>query len=373
MQRGGLTLDGMAGVGGREEIAPYPDYIAKYLVHKDPSPLNFLLLTGDLMGSQPVHIRHTSGTLISIDDQPGFWLDGRAGAPDQPLSVGAINDTGPLFPDIAHLPTISYACYMFTGDRYHKDEQQFWGNWCLVETTPAACRNYAEGIVDNNQPRGFAWGLRGMVEAALCTPDSETVLKAYFRNKIAASLQWGNDYVQGLRFNGFWFQAPGPLGSCFEMNPIDGIGAYILIIPYMNNYLAWSVWRANELGFAGGEIMRDRLIAFTLLRFNSEPGFPKAWAAPFRMLVGTGAYSLVPWVYYSTMTEIYNHNSSVLGWDTIYTPDFINYGIDTRLILILADRLGMTGALAAYDYLQTFLTSGGTPGVIQPGFNIKKT
>ncbi len=53
--------------GGRAEIAPYPDWAAKYLAHKDLTQKNFVLSHGDLAGSWPVHIRNAAGQMLAID------------------------------------------------------------------------------------------------------------------------------------------------------------------------------------------------------------------------------------------------------------------------------------------------------------------
>jgi hypothetical protein len=39
--------------GGRAELAPYPDWTARYLVHKDQTQRSFVLANGDLSGSWP--------------------------------------------------------------------------------------------------------------------------------------------------------------------------------------------------------------------------------------------------------------------------------------------------------------------------------
>src|SRR5262249_33020865 len=43
--------------GGRPELAPYPDWAARYLIHRDPVQGRYVLAHGDLAGSWPVHIR----------------------------------------------------------------------------------------------------------------------------------------------------------------------------------------------------------------------------------------------------------------------------------------------------------------------------
>src|SRR4051812_8651687 len=56
MGTGALDSD-MSMHGGRAALAPYPDWTARYLVHKDPAQRAFVLANGDLAGSWPVHVR----------------------------------------------------------------------------------------------------------------------------------------------------------------------------------------------------------------------------------------------------------------------------------------------------------------------------
>ena len=46
----------MAAIGSRPEIAPYPDWTARYLVHRNPEQRSFVLANGDLSGSWPIHV-----------------------------------------------------------------------------------------------------------------------------------------------------------------------------------------------------------------------------------------------------------------------------------------------------------------------------
>src|SRR5262249_42339753 len=73
--------------GGRAELAPFPDWTARYLVHKDQTQRSFVLANGDLSGSWPIHVREAEGSakagvgaerLVSLDQRPTLWYDHRA-------------------------------------------------------------------------------------------------------------------------------------------------------------------------------------------------------------------------------------------------------------------------------------------------------
>ena len=44
------------------ELAPYPDWTARYLVHRNPTQRSFVLANGDLSGSWPVHVREAENS-----------------------------------------------------------------------------------------------------------------------------------------------------------------------------------------------------------------------------------------------------------------------------------------------------------------------
>ncbi len=123
--------------GGRAELAPYPDWTARYLVHREPRQRRFVLALGDLAGSWPVHVREEDGRVLTIDAHPEFWLDPRGQSPwvpepDRPH--GDLGATGPLVPDNAHQPSLAYVPYLLTGDRYYADEMAFWADYVLLST-----------------------------------------------------------------------------------------------------------------------------------------------------------------------------------------------------------------------------------------------
>lgn len=143
--------------GGRPEIAPYPDWAARYLVHRDLTQQAYVLAHGDLAGSWPVHIREAGGRLISIDERPNFWLDSRADPGSAP--VGDLSGTGPFTPDIAHQPSLAYIPYLVTGERYYADEMGFWANYNLIATFQDSfydSRRGSEGWLGANEVRGIA-------------------------------------------------------------------------------------------------------------------------------------------------------------------------------------------------------------------------
>jgi hypothetical protein len=127
--KSGALDPNMPAHGGRAELAPYPDWTARYLVHKDQTQRGFVLANGDLSGSWPVHVREAEGSvkpglgterLVSLDQRPTLWYDSRAksnlldyvkGSPMPIIEYGSLTPgpgQSPLIPDDAHQPSIAY-------------------------------------------------------------------------------------------------------------------------------------------------------------------------------------------------------------------------------------------------------------------------
>jgi hypothetical protein len=335
--------------GGRPELAPYPDWTARYLVHKNPKQLRFVLAHGDLAGSWPVHLREPErgrfkglgkGRLVSIDQRPNFWLDKRADS--NGLPAGDLGATGPLTPDNAHVPSLAYVPYLLTGDRYYADEMAFWANYALLSTFQDAyynARGGKEGLLKSNEPRGIAWALRNLVDAAAYLPSGDPV-RPFLAAKVANNLKWADKHAAEHKT---------PLGTYFEGQGPEQVGTKVWAVPrpWQNNYVAWSLDHALAQGFSGGEELRDRLARFQYRLFTSKD-FPREYACPYTLVVGTqeGEGKVR---YFDTLRQVFDATygkppgkpTSVAGY----------YGPDARLMLMIARKKRWPGADDAYKYL----------------------
>lgn len=414
----------MPAYGGRQEIAPYPDWTVRYLVHKDASQGRYVLAHGDLAGSWPVHLREASdGRLVSIDQRPNFWLDERAEPGNKPagdltypalaptlvtalqaaISAGAtsiaVGAPGPdylgeenwhcriedeilrltgggqstmwqvtrglygtvaaahpagatvtvledIIPDNAHQPSLAYVPYLVTGDRYYADELAFWGDYILLSTWqdssyPDTTRGGSQGLLRPNEVRGIAWGLRNMADAAAYLPDGDP-MKAYLAQKVANNLAWLDSYAAGHQT---------PLGTLWEDKRPENDGSdRAWIATWEQHYLAWAIDHANKQGFTGGLTHRDRIVRFQV-QLMSSPEFPREYSMPYILAVGwrQGETSTS---YYTTFRQVYENTyppgsepTPIQGW----------YGVDARLMLLIAIENGWPGAAALYDWLHPIL------------------
>jgi chitobiase/beta-hexosaminidase-like protein/Big-like domain-containing protein len=349
----------MSDHGGRAELAPLPDWTARYLVHKDPAQRAFVLANGDLAGSWPMHVREAEtgsrrglGTerLISLDERPNLWLDERAQGGDWDYIAGSplpMREYGsdipaagqsPLLPDNAHQPSIAFVPYLLTGDRYYAEEMAFWANYGMVRTYPGDGVRSSQGILANNEVRGFGWALRNLVDAAAYYPDASPV-KAYLSQKVINNLQWLDAYAR----------SQDPVANPFQILWVnrrpDG-GQYISL--WEQTYLAYAIDRANQHGFTGGLAHRDAIARFHLTLFTSEPDYPRAQAGAYLIAIGPADQS-TPGVFggsfFKTIAEIW---AASMGQERPFAGF---YGPEARLNLIYGIQNGWPGAQAAYDYL----------------------
>jgi hypothetical protein len=406
---GSLTVP-MNAHSGRAELAPYPDWAAQAMVHRRPLQLDYVIKHGELAGSFATHFKerqadpNTGHDWFTIDRHPNFWLDGRAdpnesGQPtSRPLNgLAGMGEPG----DIAHQPSLAYLPYLITGQRYFLDELTHWANYTLIGTFQDRAQNLrgggyvfpngvktprfpgSHGLIVFNETRGIGWGLRNIADAAFILPDAHP-LKTYFAAKVENNLLWLDDYA--ATFNS------GLLGSMFpyrrpEGRTADNYAPWAWISMWEQSYVGWAVDRARRiLEMPEGLGFLERLAAFDLKLFTSEPDFPREWAGIY--LLAVGRHSTTPLdfntdviTYFQTMKEIFETSSTAKddpdgdgpqepasgGVGDFYRQFEGFYGPEHRLLVMVARGLGMPGAEEAYAYLMAHVDDSRPDGAGAPG------
>ena len=344
----------MGGHGGRAELAPLPDWTARYLVKKNPTEGQFVMANADLSGSWPIHVREPDNAtpsglgsehLMSVDQQPDVWLyGGGTGIKGSPMPMreygSGVPDPGqsPLGPSNAHVPDLAFVPYLLTGDRYYAEEMAFWANHGLLSTFGHG----AQGLLQGQEVRGIGWVLRNMAEAAAYYPDASPV-KAYLSQKVVNNLNWLDGFAKSLK------TPSNPLWTVYAWTRYDRPEGPQYFTHWENNYLAYGIDRAVKLGFATDNAYRDAANDLQLRFFTSEPDYPRFEGAPYAIPYGTLSGSTV--TFFTTMAQfkpggVANHR------------DFAGYyGPEARLSIMEAQERGGTGAQGAYDYLWPYIGS----------------
>jgi hypothetical protein len=329
--------------GGREDIGPYPDWTAQYIVHKTASQREYMLANGDLAGSWSGHYaKNDPSSIVTVNERPDYWLDKRAwGDGNKPLNNlrGIANA-----PDGAHVPSLAYVPYLITGDRYYSDEMLYYANYAVLGSSPGYNGRLGEqGLLWQNEMRGWAWRFRDVADAANYLPDNHKY-KDYFtgirNSNLKAADQYSDDNPSPLGFIPFATGTDREFVTC--------------AFPWQYAYMAWSLDHAIRQNTApDGSIMRDRILTLALASLHSAPDFPPEYATMYWPAIGTRTEE-GDIRYFAAWKEIFDANfrdengymKSPPGWAG-------SYGDEMHVLMVLAKQAGLPDAassLAWVDY-----------------------
>lgn len=207
--RQGIWQAWMQTVGGRPEIAPYPQWAVMWLYTGDWRLRRIALAMADLASAFPANLRESDrtrnlsrtdpagagtglGHTISITDRRtlltlGVYLTtySETRPQDRVKAVGPMDHQQPWHFDGSHQPAAFYPQYLLTGDPYYLNEMYMWAGVSAGLTNGAETHSAygrgptgAEGGI-MGEVRGAAWIIRNRAEAAFIAPDADPE-KAYF-------------------------------------------------------------------------------------------------------------------------------------------------------------------------------------------------
>jgi hypothetical protein len=337
--------------GGREDIGPYPDWTAQYIVHKTASLREYMLANGNLAGSWSGHYaKNAPSSIVRVNEKPDYWLDPRAWGDNKPLNNfrGITNE-----PDGAHVPSLAYVPYLITGDRYYNDEMLHYANHSVLASNPGYNGRFGEqGLIWQNQMRGWAWRFRDITDAANYLPDDHTY-KDYFMGIMNNNLMATDKYSD---------ENPSPLGFIpfgTENNGEFATAAF----PWQYAYMAWSLdhairqnTRAND-----GSVMRDRILTLALASLNSAPSFPPEYAVMYWPAIGTRTAGDIS--YFTTWKEIFDANFR--NEDGSPKPPSTwagGYGNEMHMLMVLAKQAGLPNAASSLAWVDYEVDNGAMIG-----------
>lgn len=369
LQYGDISCS-MTAPGGRAEIGCYPQWTVQGIVHGRPSTRAYVLRSGDLSGSWSGYIKGPDGvSLIRIDQgHTNYWLDARSPAPNGPAN-GYAGATWHI--DATHIPSLCYVPYLWTGDRYYYDGQKAWAATVMLQTYTGDAhgfgtqtslrsdRSLGMGLLTPycNEPRGFGWGLREVVDAAWACADDDPD-KPYFSASVTNNLDWLNRYAP--RMGGF------PAGVPFwEFDPGNLHIGYFAFCMWQSSYLTWAVDHAAQQGFSPTAPFRNRVVnsMIVFMRDLTPVEYP---LSIYYNRVGTFANNTqIP---FTLMSQFFstNYTGPRDSLDGPRPPDpsppgpiIGYYGSDYRMLLVMGVRDGLPGAQAALDALHGYRSAAG--------------
>ncbi|MCG3180364.1 MAG: hypothetical protein BIFFINMI_02724 [Phycisphaerae bacterium] len=314
----------MPTTGGRGEIGSYPNWAVEYLLSMDPRAEKVVMGQGDLAGSWPIHVRAAkTGRVMTIDDRPKFWLDGRGSDKPkwQPDRTPAAESQQKLDPDTAHVGSFAYVPYLVSGDHYYLDEAYFWANYGLLATWDAP-RGGARGILAG-QCRGNAWCLRNLADAEWIAPDGSPEQK-YFAAKIASNIadrieRAAKTEAQGNKLHAWYLR---DMNDARIHNPANP--DWMVNVPWELDYLTWSFHHLVELGWTDAAKFRDWLLVYRIGLLTHRDQFDPGLAAPYRLVAATRDPKTKEVHYYQTWADLDRENkllykTSEIGGDYAYS------------------------------------------------------
>jgi hypothetical protein len=337
----------MPTTGGREDIGPYPDWTAQYIVHKTASLREYMLANGNLAGSWSGHFAgNDPSSIVTVNEKPDYWLDQRAWGDNKPLNnlQGVANA-----PDGAHVPSLAYVPYLITGDRYYNDEMLHYANHAVLASNPGFDGRFGEqGLLWQNQMRGWAWRFRDITDAANYLPDNHKY-KDYYTGIMNNNLKAMDRYSD---------ENPTPLGFIPFGTESDREFA-IAAFPWQYAYMAWSLDHAiRQNAEANGTTMRNRILTLALASLHSAPYFPPEYAAMYWPAIGTRTET-GHIRYFSAWEEIFDANFRNEDGSPKSPPTWAGgYGNEMHMLMALAKQADLPNAASSLAWVDHEVANG---------------
>jgi hypothetical protein len=299
-----LGMAYMPTTGSRNDIGPMPTWSALYLLSMDQRMKDIMTGMSETAGTWSIHYRdQNTGRPVTLAQYPYLSASSSGNETINPATrkseafpaCPASVCTTPMTADTSHQPAFSYLPYLVTGDYYHLEELQFWANWSSYGIPPNY-REFAKGLVMNDQVRGQAWTMRTLAEAAYITPDNDPQ-KATLTSMVNANIDWYNKaYVTGTTGN-----ALGVLTNGFAYSYNDGNG----IAPWQDDFFTTVIGHVVELGFGNAQPLLAWKSRFVVDRMVGE-GFCWIEASSYSLKVRDSSSAPV----YSTIAQVYQSNNT---------------------------------------------------------------
>ncbi|MHC4718491.1 MAG: fibronectin type III domain-containing protein, partial [Planctomycetota bacterium] len=303
----GIIYDHMPGTGGRWDIGAYPAWTVSYLLAGGSATYERILhADGNGAGSFYIHVRQNGAPGYDVTSLPSG---------QRPLdNFHRIDIYGPgitFRPDHAHAPSLGYAAYLMTGDKYYAEEVSFWASYQLGEWP-------YDGMDLGAPERAQAWGFRHVVDAAFVLPNDHPLM-SYFEGRIDAYAQdWQTNLVSSGRKVHFMKDMPHSSGR------LEWVNANFCSA-WQTAWLVWSLGNAVDKGFDQMEEARDWIGEYIVGFYTSDDEF----VGPDGVTYTYDPKDAMP---YSTATSVWNYQvvTSSHGYDisdkTTKIKNLDNYG-----------------------------------------------
>ncbi|HEX6703178.1 MAG TPA: hypothetical protein VF169_00350 [Albitalea sp.] len=192
----------MGATGYAAGIGLLPEWDVAYLTSGgDPRALRAVVINAYAAGRYGIHYRdETTNRPLLLSGYPHLVMGSGSGV----VAIGS-SSTGSYTPaasggsppvyDSPHHPAMGYMAYLLTGWNYFLEETQLLATANFLkqsDTVRQGGKGIFESAAGTNIPRGAAWGIRTLAQAATLTPDADGL-----RNAFASSLDENVAYYHG--------------------------------------------------------------------------------------------------------------------------------------------------------------------------------
>jgi hypothetical protein len=378
LMRGGFP-DAMGHTGYDASIGLLPMWDVAYLTSQgDPRAWRSTIINGYAAGRYGVHYRdETTQRPLAFSKYPHLVMSYGSGVPGIGTSsknqyTPSVSGATPPSFTTSHHPSMGYMAYLISGWHYFREQTQFVATLNYLKQSDTV-RQGSGGVLESSSgaltPRGAAWALRSLSQAAIATPDDDP-LSGEFKASIDANI----DYYHGR----YVAKANNPLGVVQPYGSGYTTTDPMIGASWMDDFFTASFAFMNGLKLHD-ETLQPRLDSFLAWKFRAIVGrlggsgadqFAYPYAGQYNIPVapriksdwvnGTGPW-YASWGEVARVMNLPTNGEPGLVLDSGYRADPTGYWGNLMPALAYAVDEGAEGAEAAWarmtsspDYAVTF-------------------
>ncbi|MBY0339177.1 MAG: hypothetical protein K2X11_21365 [Acetobacteraceae bacterium] len=254
----------MPQTGGRGDLGILTAPNTGWVISGDARAAAYALGQAEAAGAVPWNFWDTkNGTWLNTDNYARLWTDARGGTGKvgDPTSTGLTQqmsgDTG-WTPDRAHMPELSFAPFILTGERWIQDNLMAQASFSIMTNWPVYRQNAMDLMAGGEvQLRGAAWSLRTIQNAAFAAEDGSPE-KAYFTQVVNDNWKWLVSKIP---------EWTAQQGEAHGWVPVI-VSPYGDISPWQQDYFASTAIAAAERGNADALTFLNWMKNFLIGRFE---------------------------------------------------------------------------------------------------------
>ena len=270
-----IPYSNMGGTGYAIWIGLLPEWNVAHLTsNSDARAYNGSIVNDYSAGGLGIHYRdETTNQPPRFSSYPNLVMNGagsninNTGASSTNSYTPAASGASPGNWDTPHHPTLGYFTYLLTGRFYFLEELQFVAsvNFLIVTDTK---RQFAQGVLPTDTgsliPRGAAWSLRTLAQAAAVTPDGETLAAEYLNSYGSNINYYHTKYVA---------QSNNPQGFVKSYDDYNGVGTNPWVFaPWMDDFFTASVGWGLDIVTGLSATNQTKLSQFFVWKANAVIG-----------------------------------------------------------------------------------------------------